>query len=615
MKVLKKLPVAPSAEVPRRLRRLDAAGVVAALAAVPVHRPLDVDRDAAGAGVDQRRRLAGGEAREQVDGQRDPAARRDGDWHVHRGAVAIDADDAGRRLIGRVDGQDFFFEERARRAFGEVPARLLRRGQGGNGEQGQGHRRTGDVQPLHVVEPRAGRGAVGQASCTTRSPVCRTGGQPTIARARRRRHALDRHAAPGQIDRVQRAARILGRLRPPMHILMIAPEPFFEPRGTPFSEFHRIKALIALGHTVDLVTYPFGRDVDMPGLRVFRLPAAAAGPTRPHRPVLGQVPARRRPGRDRAAAGAEHVLRRRPLARGRRADRRGAVGHARRAAPLRHALEPAAAALELRLLVVEAAGVGHGAGRAAAGAALPRGHRHLPAARRGRPRHRSAGADRADRERARARAICRWPAPAPSLRAAWGIAPDVPVVLYTGTFEAYQGLDLLYAAAARVRATRPDVRFLVVGGQPDQVEAARVQARSAGVDDVVVFTGQRPSEEIPQFLDAATVLASPRSRGTNTPLKIYQYLARRPADHRDAAADAHPGARRLGRGPDRGDAGGLRRRHPARRRRSGRGRRHRPPRPRLADTKYSYEAYLERTRHAYAELFGSGAAQVARGVA
>jgi len=55
-----------------------------------------------------------------------------------------------------------------------------------------------------------------------------------------------------------------------MHILMIAPEPFFEPRGTPFSEFHRIKALIALGHTVDLVTYPFGRDVEMPGLRVVR---------------------------------------------------------------------------------------------------------------------------------------------------------------------------------------------------------------------------------------------------------------------------------------------------------------------------------------------------------
>src|SRR5437016_6309973 len=55
-----------------------------------------------------------------------------------------------------------------------------------------------------------------------------------------------------------------------MHILMIAPEPFFEPRGTPFSEYHRIRALLDLGHTVDLVTYPFGRDVSLPGLRVFR---------------------------------------------------------------------------------------------------------------------------------------------------------------------------------------------------------------------------------------------------------------------------------------------------------------------------------------------------------
>jgi glycosyltransferase involved in cell wall biosynthesis len=202
-----------------------------------------------------------------------------------------------------------------------------------------------------------------------------------------------------------------------------------------------------------------------------------------------------------------------------------------------------------------------------------------------------------------------------ALRAQWGIDPQVPVVLYTGTFEAYQGLDLLYAAAARVRATRPDVRFLVVGGQPDQVAAAKVQARAAGAEDVVIFTGQRPSEEIPQFLDAATVLASPRSRGTNTPLKIYQYLrAGRPiiatrllthtqvlddsiAVLTEATPDAYAaGILRAVDDPAEADAIGRRARA-------------------LADTKYSYEAYLERTRHAYAELFGSGAAQVARGVA
>src|SRR5688500_13534092 len=51
---------------------------------------------------------------------------------------------------------------------------------------------------------------------------------------------------------------------------MLAPEPFFEPRGTPFSEYHRIKALGELGHHVDLVTYPIGRDVSLPNLRIFR---------------------------------------------------------------------------------------------------------------------------------------------------------------------------------------------------------------------------------------------------------------------------------------------------------------------------------------------------------
>src|SRR5687768_6118489 len=51
---------------------------------------------------------------------------------------------------------------------------------------------------------------------------------------------------------------------------MLAPEPFFEPRGTPFSEYHRIKALGELGHHIDLVTYPIGRDVALPNLRIFR---------------------------------------------------------------------------------------------------------------------------------------------------------------------------------------------------------------------------------------------------------------------------------------------------------------------------------------------------------
>ena len=69
---------------------------------------------------------------------------------------------------------------------------------------------------------------------------------------------------------------------------MIAPEPFFEPRGTPFSEYHRIRALLDLGHTVDLVTYPFGKDVTLPGLRIFR----AARPPFITRVKIGPSPAK-----------------------------------------------------------------------------------------------------------------------------------------------------------------------------------------------------------------------------------------------------------------------------------------------------------------------------------
>src|SRR5579884_2598858 len=57
-----------------------------------------------------------------------------------------------------------------------------------------------------------------------------------------------------------------------MRILMIAPEPFLEPRGTPFSVYNRIKALLASGYQVDLVTYPVGKPVTLQGLRIYRAP-------------------------------------------------------------------------------------------------------------------------------------------------------------------------------------------------------------------------------------------------------------------------------------------------------------------------------------------------------
>jgi len=57
-----------------------------------------------------------------------------------------------------------------------------------------------------------------------------------------------------------------------MRILMLAPQPFFEPRGTPFSVLGRLKVLSELGHQVDLVTYHLEQDVAIPQISIYRSP-------------------------------------------------------------------------------------------------------------------------------------------------------------------------------------------------------------------------------------------------------------------------------------------------------------------------------------------------------
>jgi len=197
------------------------------------------------------------------------------------------------------------------------------------------------------------------------------------------------------------------------------------------------------------------------------------------------------------------------------------------------------------------------------------------------------------------------PTQAAAVRDSLGLAAAAPMVLYTGTFEAYQGLELLFAAMAIVAKHRPDARLILAGGKPDQVARAREQATVAGIGDVTTFTGERPAAEIPAYLLACDVLVSPRSRGTNTPLKIYQYLrsgrvivATRLLTHTQVLSDetailtgATPqefadGILTALADPAAAAAIAARARQ-------------------LADTKYTYEAYLEKTRQACAALMSA----------
>ena len=56
-----------------------------------------------------------------------------------------------------------------------------------------------------------------------------------------------------------------------MKALVIAPQPFFTPRGTPFSVYYRTMISAELGVDIDLLTYGEGQDVDIPGIRILRI--------------------------------------------------------------------------------------------------------------------------------------------------------------------------------------------------------------------------------------------------------------------------------------------------------------------------------------------------------
>jgi len=394
---------------------------------------------------------------------------------------------------------------------------------------------------------------------------------------------------------------------------MIAPEPFFEPRGTPFSEFHRIRALTALGHTVDLVTYPFGENVSMPGLRVFR----ALRPPFVHRVKIGPSLAKIPLDALLALTAMRRALFTRPRYDAIHSHEEGGVIGVALAAVLgvphlydMHSSLPqqltnfafsGSRLLRRAFLLVERLMIRRSRVVIVICPTLGDTVREID------PQARLVLIENAPGS-AEGEAT---PAQAAAVRRQFSVAPTTPLVLYTGTFEAYQGLDLLFEALALVRASRPEVRLLLAGGKPEQVTRARDAARAAGIEAEAIFAGERPASEIPAYLLAADVLVSPRSRGTNTPLKIYQYLrsgraivATRLLTHTQVLSDetailtdASPAAFAAGildalNDPSRAAAVGRAARH-------------------LAETKYSYDAYLERTRQACAALVSAAPPAVA----
>lgn len=107
---------------------------------------------------------------------------------------------------------------------------------------------------------------------------------------------------------------------------------------------------------------------------------------------------------------------------------------------------------------------------------------------------------------------------------------DCTVLGFLGSFYAYEGLDLLLEAMAKLKASQPNLRLLLVGGGP-QEQALKAQAKQLGLEQQVIFVGRVPHAEVGDYYSLVDVLVYPRHKmrltDLVTPLKPLEAMAQK----------------------------------------------------------------------------------------
>jgi glycosyltransferase involved in cell wall biosynthesis len=305
-------------------------------------------------------------------------------------------------------------------------------------------------------------------------------------------------------------------------VLLVAPQPFYEDRGTPIAVRHVVEGLSQLGYRVDLLTYPVGTDVQLPGLRLirtanpFRFRSVPVGLSL--KKILLDVPltlellSRLRSGAYSCVHAVEEAAFPAALL-GRLYnvpviyDMQSSLpeqlvpGLNFHSTPVRHLLNQLEAWLLTRSdFVVSSAGLAARVRRLAPSARVREWH--FPSL--------MAPAEPADTVR---------------LRQHLAIPQAVPVVLYAGTFESYQGLGDLIAAIPTIRAQVPNATFVLVGADPANGLVSHAGAEPLLDSGALRIIDRQPRGQMAAYLALADVLVSPRAYGGNLPLKIFDYLA------------------------------------------------------------------------------------------
>ncbi|HYL29623.1 MAG TPA: glycosyltransferase [Gemmatimonadales bacterium] len=318
------------------------------------------------------------------------------------------------------------------------------------------------------------------------------------------------------------SARAPSGAEEPRRVLLVAPQPFYEDRGTCIAVREVAEALGLLGYRTDLLTYPIGRSVDLPGTTILRAPKPY--PMRSVRigfslrklildAVLVRAFARQL---TRARYDVIHAVE--------EAAFPAVVLGRRFGVPVLYDMQSSLPD-QMRSHLLFRNPVGRGVLRRCERWLLERADVVVA----------SSGLAEQARHAVPSVRICEWQFPSSrhpvasdavrDLRQELRIQDHARVVLYSGSFEPYQGLSELLAAMPQVLRDVGNVVLVLVGGNPSACAEVREQAEAMGLGRSVRIRERQPRHRLPQFLALADLVVSPRAYGENAPLKVFDYLA------------------------------------------------------------------------------------------
>lgn len=306
-------------------------------------------------------------------------------------------------------------------------------------------------------------------------------------------------------------------------VLLVTPQPFYEDRGSPIAVRHLLDALIELGCNIDVVAFPFGSELELPGVRYFRVanPLGFSGIPigfsfrKLFLDFLLVAKIRERLQRDDYLV--VHALEEAAFPAVLIGQRQGVFVVYDMQSSLPEQLSQSFSILRTRVarnlldkseswLLRRANFIGCSVGLAAHARAVapetPIAEWHYPSGISENPEIDLNG-----------------------LRKSLDLPSDARIVLYAGSFAAYQGLDLLLNSIEQVSQAEPRAHFVLIGAESkrelEDMRAALDPARAARVR----VLPRVPREQIPGFLALADVVVSTRRNSRNVPLKIFDYLA------------------------------------------------------------------------------------------